>query len=111
MPFLPDAWRLPLHFPNHDIKEYRGYTNETETFKVMRGSRENGQAEKKVKHPNGRVSHWFADVTFGEDNAVWMKRWATEQILTRDGTVWKVIHHPSSQPPIKIRCVGHWFGE
>jgi len=111
MPFLPDAWRLPLHFPNHDIGEYRGYKSATETFKVLRSSRENGRAERKVKHPNGRVSHWFASVEFGEDNFVWMRDWTTEQILTQDGSIWKIVNHSSSKPPIKIGCVGHWFGE
>lgn len=112
MPFLPDAWRLPLHFPSHDINEYRGYkTEEGETFKVLRCSRESGRAERKVKHPNSRVSHWSAEVCFGEDGFVWMKDWTTEQILTQDGSVWKIISHPSSKPSVKIGCIGCWCGE
>jgi len=112
MPFLPDAWRLPLHFPNHDIGEYRGYKTEGgEPFKVMRGSRESGRAERTVKHSNGRISKWSAEVTFGEDGFVWMKDYTTEQILTQDGSVWKILNHPSSKPPFKIGCVGRWFGE
>lgn len=108
MPFLPDAWRPPLHHTYHDIGEYRAYKHGEELVKVLRGSRENGRAERKVKHPNGRVSNWFAEVSFGEDGFVWMKGWTTEQILTADGTHWKTIHHPSSQLS-QIGCVGRWF--
>jgi len=110
---LPDAWRLPLHHIYHSIGEGRKYSDGSQSFKVMRGSREHGRAERLVADPrgNGRVSHWTADVVFGEDNFVWMSGWNSEQVLNRDGSVWKIRGHPSSAPSVKLTYEGEWWGQ
>lgn len=109
MPFLPDAWRPPLHFIHHPIGEYRAYKCGDERFKVLRGSRENGRAERPlIHHPNGRKSQWFGDVVFGEDNFVWFGGWTSERILNRDDSIWKIFGRPKGAQQSKIVYDGEW---
>jgi len=114
MPFLPDAWRPPLHHIYHPIGEARKYKEEAtgRTFKVLRGSRENGRAEVEVKNlQNNRTTVWCADVIFGEDGFVYKKDWTTERILNQDGSIWKIIGHPTVRQQHRVLYDGEWRGQ